>query len=164
MLAADKALARLIDGAIGADPDRPTVCALSYSVSPHQIDKFFPLCEGYGLTVQQLSAAEMMAAVGEERRPVAAGDEDDSGEERWECAHEAQREALVGVANTASEARPPELAAILQRIQALCVEEKRIPLGRGLFYQPSERETAKSEKSLQSAPRLFGRKASCGLR
>ena len=81
MLAADKALARLIDGAIGADPDRPTVCALSYSVSPHQIDKFFTLCEGYGLTVQQLSAAEMMAAVGEERRPVAVEDEDDSGEE-----------------------------------------------------------------------------------
>ena len=81
MLAADKALARLIDGAIGADPDRPTVCALSYSVSPHQIDKFFTLCEGNGLTVQQLSAAEMMAAVGEERRPVAAGDGDGSGEE-----------------------------------------------------------------------------------
>ena len=72
-----KVLARLVNAAIRsglpaelADVDGPTVgsrtvCALSYSVSPHTITRFFRLCEGYGLTVNQLSQGALMAALNE---------------------------------------------------------------------------------------------------
>jgi predicted nicotinamide N-methyase len=73
-----KVLARLINAAIRtgsaaelaevegvAASGSRTVCALSYSVSPHTITQFFRLCEGYGLTVTQLSRGELMAALEE---------------------------------------------------------------------------------------------------
>ena len=72
-----KVLARLVNAAIrtgvptselGGSQTQPasrTVCALSYSVSPHSITQFFRLCEGYGLSVTQLSQAELMAALGD---------------------------------------------------------------------------------------------------
>lgn len=69
--------------------------------------------------------------------------EDDPDEERREREYQTQREALARFANTAPEARYPDLAAILERIQELCAEEKQLRVGRGFFYQLSEAETAR---------------------
>jgi predicted nicotinamide N-methyase len=87
-----KVLAKLINAAVrvgesvdgsGLTLGSRTVCALSYSVSPHSIKRFFELCEGYGLTVTQLTQIEMMAAVGEPVSERASeGDGDDDGEEQ----------------------------------------------------------------------------------
>eukprot|EP01043_Picozoa_sp_COSAG02_P049932 COSAG02_NODE_5070_length_4671_cov_2.343613_3_plen_407_part_00 len=80
-----KVLARLVNAAIRAGlpaelakAEVPTVgsrtvCALSYSVSPHTITRFFRLCEGYGLTVKQLSHGELMADLKEFTRSAGGG-------------------------------------------------------------------------------------------
>ena len=93
-----KSLARLVNSAIRTGVPAPelagsqtqlasrTICALSYSVSPHSITQFFRLCEGYGLSVTQLSHAELTAALGDP--PLQAthdgngGDDSDTEEER----------------------------------------------------------------------------------